>query len=1249
MKLLNFQNKQIKSIISEIDEVLNQTSTENSPKVLEKTLRKSQKILKQVLKYLSQNVDTTSSLQLLSVDPPSEPENIIDLTTKQHPQQVEEFLTPINHYLQEDFQVLKQQRQALQEEIRQLEKQRQDNYSLAQQYAKQEQIISEFSQALIGPVQEALVEHLSQLTGQHPYPSQSHSALPLKQNLGPQTSKNIESSEMVTDSEDKLREDSNFGRSFIDDFNTEDSEEIQQEPENFIASNVSSQNIHNKQLSPQINELAESSSDSVVLPYPGYEFVAKVNTESETTEIDNSKAQELSIQNKLNLDEQQDLEVMKNQSQQNKTFAQLEAPSFEENDAEWQKSQNLTDAERENIIESPLNSGSELDESENVESTEIIESLSNLFGELEMNEAESNQLITSLESKQEQTSFSNTSEKEEYIQASSKESLLPIQESDEKQDIELLLDTNTLNNLRSDLENLEEFDLDELADDPQQTTFQLGEYSPVSLAESHLESTDDSVTSTSEEKMTNLEDLFTDIGDVSEKLNLTDQENTKNSAENTENEQTLEDILDGLTSSTEIESTDTDEREFVSLETLLQDPPETEKKNFNSSKETDITPEKITSIWYLGIDFGNTDISAALFNLSTNEIYPIYWEKLTTRQQLDIPEINQEFTLSKKIDKTTFNSTQKIYHLPSTLYIHQKLSKDKTVEEKPLLLQNFKPALKVTIPYVSIKFEKQKLQEKPEKSFLLASNFVATTSHEPVLQLSEHQQISLKLVKQGLVTLLTTLQPQAFVQNSISLTDRETQTVVTLPNDYTCGAVGLDRKTFVSAFAQLKCVLMGSPTNWPEAYRFNLREAVLEAGLVKDVSQVIVIEDAIATALSELTSLTEEPKTSTISEFRRGKILIVNVGATTTEMALVNFPDDGQNLTYSHFHCHSFAYGGHALDQDIICQLLLKNENISSQTEKEKNKEQSTQLWPRPGYPDLSIRYQLQQWLESSSYRQELLAAARNLKVILPSENEFTLNIGDRQWNLQQQDLEKKVLEPFIQQLNQELNNFLSKVGISPVGINRALCTGGSGSWSGISRWLRQKLPNAIIVQDAKVNSENVELGQEKSQGSHNCLSEIEDIKLTIGRVAYGLAILPLYPQIIDIPQQQYNDYFLLWEILRVFPDYPLSVKEVYQLLEEQGINTRVCQEKIKTILDSKLPPGLMPSEEDVMLLSEVSRQNSDYQNLRAKPLFYQETDGSRYCLSDEQAEYVREYLNKLVASTGQKFEEPLLKSLEQK
>ncbi|MEM1172553.1 MAG: hypothetical protein AAGJ08_26610, partial [Cyanobacteria bacterium P01_H01_bin.35] len=660
--------------------------------------------------------------------------------------------------------------------------------------------------------------------------------------------------------------------------------------------------------------------------------------------------------------------------------------------------------------------------------------------------------------------------------------------------------------------------------------------------------------------------------------------------------------------------------------------------------EPDIKPHQTTSPWYLGIDFGTTGISAALLNRRSGEIYPIYWELVGSKPELDIPEINREFTLSTKTVKTDFNASQKIYRLPSIFYIAQKLEragneKKEIIEQKYLLLEDFKASLKVTIPYVSIKFPKQKLQEKQEESFLLAPNFSATTSHEPVLQWCEKHQIPLSLVKQGLVTLLNTLQPQVNLQNSISLIEKDTQTAI-ITNDYICGAVGLEYEAFVSALAQLNSVIMGSPASCSEAYRFNLREAVLEAGLVKNVNQVVVIEDAIATALSELTSVTEDTENYAISELRRGAILIVNVGATTTEFALVNLLENGQNLTYSNFYCHSFAYGGHALDQDIISQLLLKDDIVESLA---KNRKKSSQVWPRPGYPDLSIRYQLQQWLQSSSYRQELLVTARNLKVILPSEKEFSLNIGNNIKYLQEKDLETKVLEPFVQQLNEELNNFLSKVGISPVGINRAICTGGSGCWKAIASWLRQKLPNAIIVQDGKVESENVDLRQENEQGVDNYLSQIEDIKLTIGRVAYGLAILPLYRKIVDIPQQQYNDYFLLWEILQVFSDYPLSVKEIFHLLEKRGINTRVCQEKIQTILEGNLPLGLIPADEDLILLSEVSQQNDDYQNLKAKPLFDWETDSNRYELNYEQAEYVREYLSKLVASSKQKLEEPLI------
>ena len=149
-------NHRIQAIICEIDEVLSQPSTITSHKIIEETLRKSQQVLQETLGFLTQDLDKSSHLQLLSIDSCSASEET--LQSKHYI--LEEFFAPINQYLQEDLTILKKQRQALQEEIRKLEKEKQENYSLAQQHAKQEQIIFEFSQVLLGQIQEILVEHL---------------------------------------------------------------------------------------------------------------------------------------------------------------------------------------------------------------------------------------------------------------------------------------------------------------------------------------------------------------------------------------------------------------------------------------------------------------------------------------------------------------------------------------------------------------------------------------------------------------------------------------------------------------------------------------------------------------------------------------------------------------------------------------------------------------------------------------------------------------------------------------------------------------------------------------------------------------------------------------------------------------------------------------------------------------------------------------------------------------------------------
>ncbi len=585
MVLLKKQNNRIQAIIREIDEVLNQSSSQISPQILAETLRKTQKILQEMLDYLTQDLDQTRNLQLLSVDPSLTPEDTIELQLKQHPQQIEEFFAPINQYLQEDFTILKQQRQALREEIRKLEQQRQENYALAQQYAKQEQIISEFSQALLGPVKETLMEHLSQLATQHLSPSQN--ALDSSKNLYPQTVKDIETSAVMKISEDKVEEFSNFENSFVDDSNSNYSEQKKLNEEDYVEANLANENIQMKKLSPEIDELNDPI-NKVVLPYPGYEFVKRLEPESKTTEtekkniqLDKSNNQEYSLENKSSIDEKLDLETVKSNKQENENLAQLAPPSFEDNYQERQNYQNQTVSIKDGGLLTPELKLDASENRENLDNTEILESLSNLFGKLEVNEVETKRLIAPREAQEIQkniNNFTDESEEETYIQAPITESLLPLEKPDEKPE-ELLLSSNTLEYLCSDLESLEEIDVDELIDDPGHTQLQLGKDQGVDSTENTHDSIDNSLVTGSEEKVTKLEDLFVNIDDISHESTVSNQENIYTSAEDTDNELILEDILDGLTPETDEEIIETDNQEFLALETLLEDSQNLEKKN----------------------------------------------------------------------------------------------------------------------------------------------------------------------------------------------------------------------------------------------------------------------------------------------------------------------------------------------------------------------------------------------------------------------------------------------------------------------------------------------------------------------------------------------------------------------------------------------------------------------------------------------------------------------------------------------
>jgi len=652
-----------------------------------------------------------------------------------------------------------------------------------------------------------------------------------------------------------------------------------------------------------------------------------------------------------------------------------------------------------------------------------------------------------------------------------------------------------------------------------------------------------------------------------------------------------------------------------------------------------------SAVWYLGIDFGTTGISAVLLNQPTARRYPIYWSKELQISHEELRTLNPQLKVR--------SSAETIFRLPaitysgsaaSKLFVQQpvapiivgSLASSLANKQPGIFLQNFKPYLKTAIPYYC-----------PERQ-----------DWEPILQLHNQQLVSLYWVRRTLQALLATLTPKSTLPEAVMKV----------------GAIGLKPETLGYALGQLEGVILGCPANWGDTYRLNLREAVLEAKLVRYPEQILFLEDAIATLLSAIsTSHVDVPEhereegsnirgqggqgrqggqggqggvsiqPSPLSPALlipqwRGGTLVINAGATTTELALVNLPDQIKDLTHNDFCLQSLSYGGNAIEQDIFCQLLYPQ--MSSEQLQQLSLNDDLEL-PLPGQPDKSKRDRLELMLQSSPFGQAILKAAGYLKLILQHRDEFTLELGTERWLVKRLDLETNIILPFIQQLNRQLNALMIEAGLSEQGIYQAVCVGGTTGLGALEEWLQQKLPNAAIVPDYHEFAPNKKGKLFSKLSTHK----------TDSWVATGLATLPLYPQLLNRSQQQYSDYFLLLELLRAFPkttddsaNRSYSLEEIVQHLERRGLNTNTCYERLVHLVKGQLPLGIVPSLEDDSTLSEASRENLHYSQVLAEPLFSQE--GQLYRLNLQQQERLRQYLELVLSGTHQKFEEPLIVKL---
>ena len=673
----------------------------------------------------------------------------------------------------------------------------------------------------------------------------------------------------------------------------------------------------------------------------------------------------------------------------------------------------------------------------------------------------------------------------------------------------------------------------------------------------------------------------------------------------------------------------------------LDSSPKTEKKKEVTTPAPETSPPLVSkpinnleslnildSVWYLGIDLGTTGISAALLNSSTFVVYPIYW---SAENQPGTNSFQQSFRLPAEVylPKASVphegNESIEAHEQTAPAAVAKEKVSDPAVTTAPksapdatnnLYSAQLKPYLQVAIPYKS---EQQKW--------------------EPVLQLNEFSAGPLIWVVRSLSKLLLTLK-----------CDRTSTTP-----GLVAAAVGIvDQQSFLQIINNIAGVICTCPSSWSEQYRFNVREALLTSKIIQHPQQVFFLEEAIASLLPEIDGANGEQvrlshqqglrSAKTSEHSLAGNTLVINIGTTATEMLLVDVPENLQQLTHNDFMLHNFAYAGKGIEQDIICQLLLPPKSRQSRTQTQGDRQtpnSSPWQWqspiagldqmhwqslgleelelPRVGEPDITARIRLQQRLESSLLGQAVLDAALALKLILQHQDSFTLELADQQWNLQRRDLESQVFIPFVRRLNRELNKLLVACGIPTEAINQAILTGGVTSVGTVNRWLRQKLPNAKIIQD-------LYLGE---NGAPNC-----------SRVAYGLALLPLHPQVLEIPRQQYTDYFLFSELLRFLPERSLSFNEVIQLFESRGINTRTCQQRLLAFLEGELPPGLIPSVIDSAWLTRSSQENADYQAIATAPLF--EKQGSlTYRPNSQQLLALRKYLDVIKASNQQSLDEP--------
>ncbi|MFN7714366.1 MAG: hypothetical protein ACK5QS_02645 [Pseudanabaenaceae cyanobacterium] len=560
--------------------------------------------------------------------------------------------------------------------------------------------------------------------------------------------------------------------------------------------------------------------------------------------------------------------------------------------------------------------------------------------------------------------------------------------------------------------------------------------------------------------------------------------------------------------------------------------------------------------WILGIDVGAYHLRASLCNGNSGKFYPLSF-KLGSKLNPEETEIADGFSfMASYSGELTLQDP-----LTETIAI------GRTTQELPESgygLTNWKSLFNLGLPYKSI------------------------TSWQPVVQWSDQHQVPLRWLIAATVTALKQLPQMAHHPR--------------LPD-------------VAEIFNNLQGVVVAQPSADADTFALNIREAILAAGLVPNPEQVMVVEQSIAPLLRQVQVQVKGQVKGQIQEQGQsnsleGISLFLDAGATGTSVGLLK----GIPLAPTkHDLCHRhWDYGGNSLDQDIVLQLLYPHWRMVSNPERDQCDLSDLNL-PAAGSIAIPERAILGQRLRSSAVGLELLAQAKHLKESLtndPDQERWQAEIHGLPLVVLRRELESLVFQPYIQQINRELNTLLSLSGIFGADITKVYLIGGAWQFPLVLRWLQQKLPNA----------------------------QVENLAPTA--IAEGLAVAPLHPHLLNLARQQYSDYFLLREICHLQLSDAVNPNSLLHQLQLQGINIKACRDRILTILQGDFPRGLFPWQEPEGCL--VQNDPSLQSELFSGNLFELNSDGT-YQPNVAKFQQLRAYLEVILCNMRQTLTEPMV------